>query len=64
MEFGKLRSIGWLDQHIRLSSNYLFDEFVLDDEQKQEGKGHGRAHSLKGVYTPIKTKTSIVSIYA
>jgi len=58
-------SFDWLARpNIRLSCNYLFDEFVLDDEQKQEGKGHGRAHSLKGVYTPIKTKTSIVSIYA
>jgi hypothetical protein len=58
-------SLDWLARpNIRLFCNYLFDEFVLDDEQKQEGKGHGRAHSLKGVYTPIKTKTSIVSIYA
>ena len=36
----------------------------MDYKQKQEGKGHGRAHSLKGVYTPINTKTSIISIYA
>ena len=57
-------SFDWLARpSIRMSGNYLFDEFVLDDEQKQEGKGHGRAQSLKGVYTPIKTKTSIVSIY-
>jgi len=57
-------SFDWLARpNTRLSCNYLFDEFVLDVEQKKEGKGHGRAYSLKGVYTPIKTKTSIVSLY-
>ena len=57
-------SADWLIRNnIRISGNYLFDEFVLDKEQKQEGKGHGRAHSLKGVYTPIKTQNAIYSFY-
>ena len=57
-------SFDWLARpNTRLSCNYLFDEFVLDDVQKQEGKGHSRAYSLKAIYTPINTKSSIVSLY-
>ncbi len=39
-------SADWLIRNnIRILGNYLFDKFVLDKEQKQEGKGHGCAHS-------------------
>jgi len=37
--------------NLRFSFNYLFDEFVLDKEQKNEGKGSGRAYSFKTVYS-------------
>jgi len=43
---------------LKFSGNYLFDEFVIDKEQKDEGKGSGRAYSLKTVYTPIKKENS------
>ena len=46
--------------NLRLSCNYLFDEFVLDEQQKDEGKGSGRAYSLKTVYTPIKKDNSLL----
>ena len=52
-----------IKDNIRLSGNYLFDEFILDKEQKNEGKGNGTAFSLKGVYTPIKTNNSLFSFY-
>ena len=48
---------------IRLSGNYLFDEFTLDQVQKDEGKGTGRAFSFKSAYTPIKTVDSFISCY-
>ena len=49
-----------LDEFTGLFKNLSHQE---DDEQKEEGKGHGRAHSLKGVYTPIKTQNAIYSFY-
>jgi len=52
-----------LMEKIRLSGNYLFDEFTLDQSQKDEGKGTGRASSFKSVYTPIKTVDSFVSLH-
>ena len=44
--------------NLRFSCNYLFDEFVLDKEQKNEGKGSSRAYSFKTVYTPIRKENS------
>ena len=52
-----------LMEKIRLSGNYLFDEFTLDQSQKDEGKGTGRAFSFKSAYTPIKTVDSFVLCY-
>ena len=43
---------------LKFSGNYLFDEFVIDQQQKDEGKGSGRAYSFKTVYTPIKKENS------
>ena len=34
-------------EKIRLSGNYLFDEFTLDQKQKNDGKGSGNAFSYK-----------------
>ena len=49
--------------HLRFSANYLFDEFILDKEQKNDGKGSGRAYSLKTVYSPIKKDNSFLLYY-
>tara|TARA_B100000519_G_C14249728_1_gene441786 strand:+ start:809 stop:2173 length:1365 start_codon:yes stop_codon:yes gene_type:complete len=48
---------------IRLSANYLFDEFTLDKDQTNAGKGHGRAHSFKLLYPLINNEIAIVSLY-
>ena len=52
-----------LIEKIRLSGNYLFDEFTLDQEQKDDGKGSGNAFSFKVVFTPIKRLNSYASCY-
>ena len=44
--------------NLRFSFNYLFDEFILDKAQKNEGKGSGRAYSIKTVYNPIREENS------
>ena len=49
-----------LTDKFKFSGNYLFDEFVIDKEQKDEGKGSGRAYSFKTVYTPVKKEDSYV----
>ena len=49
--------------NFRISMNYLFDEFTLDNEQTNEGKANARAYSLKVVYTPIKMDKAILSFY-
>ena len=48
---------------IRLSYNYLFDEFILDDQQVRNGKSNGEAFSLRGAYTPMRNSNSMLSIY-
>ena len=49
---------------LRFSGNYLFDEFTLDKQQTYEGKGSGRAFSLKSTYPIINDKESILIFYA
>ena len=49
---------------IRLSGNYLFDEFILDDQQIRDGKSNGVAFSFKGNYTLLSTSNSMLSIHA
>lgn len=44
--------------NLKFSFNYLFDEFILDKEQKNQGKGSGRAYSFKTVFTPLREKSS------
>ena len=46
--------------NLRFSFNYLIDEFVLDKQQKDQGKGSGRAYSLKTVYSPLKKDNSLL----
>ena len=53
----------FLMEKIRLSGNYLFDEFTLDQKQKDDGKGSGNAFSYKVLYAPIKTVNSYVLCY-
>ena len=50
-------------QRVRLSGNYLFDEFILDREQLEQGKGSGLGHSFKMLYTIINNNKSIASLY-
>jgi hypothetical protein len=54
----------WLiNQKLRISANYLFDEFVLDQEEIDKGKEHGKAYSGRISYTPIITETSLLTTY-
>jgi len=54
----------WLiNQKFRISANYLFDEFVLDQEEIDDGKEHGKAYSGRISYTPIITETSLLTTY-
>ena len=51
-------------ERIRLSGNYLFDEFTLDKQQTDEGKGKGRAFSFRSTYQIYSRDESIISCYA
>jgi len=54
----------WLiNQKLRISANYLFDEFVLDKIEFEEGKENGKAYSGRISYTPILTETSLLTTY-
>ena len=54
----------WLiNQKLRISGNYLFDEFVLDKIEFEEGKENGKAYSSRISYTPIMTETSLLTTY-
>ena len=47
----------------RFAGNYLFDEFTLDKQQTNAGKGSGRAFSLKSTYSIINDRESILIFY-
>jgi len=47
---------------IRVSLNYLFDEFVLDPDI-EIGKEHGRAYSMRFSYVLLNNKNKILSVY-
>ena len=51
-----------LNKRFRLSSNFLYDEYVID-KNIQKGKEHGRAFSTKIAYTPIITAKDLLTIY-
>ena len=45
-------------RNLRLSLNYLFDELILDNQQKENGKGSSRAYSFKAEYFSSKSNKS------
>ncbi|MBT6518023.1 MAG: hypothetical protein HOK59_09800 [Candidatus Marinimicrobia bacterium] len=54
----------WLiNQKLRISANYLFDEFVLDKIEFDNGKEHGKAYSGRISYTPIMSETTLLTTY-
>jgi len=56
-------SIDWRPlENVRLSGNLLYDEFVLDKIQFDEGKENGMAYSVKAVYS-LTNNESITSFY-
>ncbi len=57
-------SLDWLiKNNLRLSGNFLIDEFVIDKIEREWGKEHGSAFSFRFVYTPIKSTKTIFSTY-
>ena len=57
-------SLDWLiKQRLRISGNYLYDEFVLDPDL-EINKEHGKAYSLKTVFSLIKTNFMLLNIYS
>lgn len=51
-------SLDWMvKEKVRISGNFLFDEFVIDDVEKDAGKEHGLAYSARIATTPIKTES-------
>ncbi len=53
----------YLNNHFRLSGNYLYDEFVLDPGI-EVGKEHGKAYSLRLAYTPIFSSNHLLTFYS
>ena len=52
-----------LKNKIKISANYLFDEFTLDNEQIDDGKGDGRAHSYKLLYLAPNIGQLVTKVY-
>ena len=51
--------------NIRLSLNYLIDEFVLDKEQILEGKSDGSGYSFKIAYSnPLNDKSEFILFFS
>lgn len=48
---------------IRLSGNFLYDEFVIDKQQLIEGKEHGKAYSWRIAYSPFNLKQYFFTLY-
>jgi hypothetical protein len=47
---------------IRISGNYLIDEFIMDQEQINDQKASGKAYSYKVVYSPKISDNQILSL--
>jgi len=47
---------------LRISGNYLYDEFVIDPEIEL-GKEHGKAYSVRLAYTPALLKKYLITVY-
>ena len=57
-------SIDWLPlQNLRISWNLLYDEFVLDKIEFENGKENGKAYSGRISYTPIIKGESFLTTY-
>ena len=50
-------------KNLRISFNYLLDEFVLDQDI-EIGKEHGRAYSIRLAYTPIFSNNHLITIFS
>ncbi len=57
-------SLDWMaNNKVRVSGNILFDEFVIDDIQKNAGKEHGLAYSARVSYSPVHSENVSISAY-
>ncbi len=52
-----------LKNKLRLSLNFLIDEFVIDKIQIDQGKEHGKAYSFRSSYTILDFDKTFLSIY-
>ena len=52
-----------LKKNFRLSINYLYDEFVIDQQIELE-KEHGKAYSIRLAYTPLFSKNNLFTLYS
>ena len=52
-----------IKQRLRISGNYLYDEFVLDPDI-EINKEHGKAYSFKTVFSLIKTNFMLFNIHS
>ncbi len=52
-----------IKKRLRISANYLIDEFVFDPDI-EIGKEHGRAFSLKFAYTPMLNKNKLLTFHS
>lgn len=57
-------SIDWRPiDNVRISGNLLYDEFVLDKIQFEEGKENGKAYSAKVAFSPIKNDYHLFTLF-
>ena len=64
MVFGNYLLTTFSKYNIRLSLNYLIDEFVLDKEQILEGKSDGSGYSFKIAYSnPLNDKDEFILFF-
>ena len=52
-----------IKKRLRISANYLIDEFVFDPDI-EIGKEHGRAFSLKFAFTPMLNKNKLLTFHS
>jgi len=53
----------YLNKYIRFSGNYLYDEFVIDQNIELE-KEHGKAFSIRLAYTPLFSNNHLITLYS
>ncbi len=52
----------FIREKLRLSGNYLIDDFTFDDIQKKHGKEHGAAYSYRLAFVPVKSEKYLISL--